>query len=147
VRSDAETPQDYLASLPDDRREAIAAVREAILAGLPAGYEEGIGFGMLSYHVPLSRYPDTYNGAPLSYVALASQKRYMSLYLMGIYSDEGNRSWFEAEAAKRGVTLDTGKSCVRFRRLEELPLDLVSAAVARLAVDDYIAAYEASRAA
>lgn len=146
MRSEAETPQEYLASLPEDRREPIAAVREAILSGLPEGYEEGIEFGMLSYHVPLARYPDTYNGAPLSYVALASQKRYMSLYLMGIYGDRGNRAWFEAEAAGRGLKLDVGKSCVRFKRLEDLPLDLVSAAVARLAVDDYIAIYEASRA-
>ena len=146
MRSDATTPQEYLASLPDDRREPIAAVREAILAGLPEGYEEGIEFGMLSYHVPLARYPDTYNGAPLSYAALASQKRYMSRYLMGIYGDQGNRAWFEAEAAGRGLKLDVGKSCVRFKRLEDLPLDLVSAAVARLAVDEYIAIYEASRA-
>ena len=146
MRSDATTPEEYLASLPEDRREQIAAVREAVLAGLPAGYEEGIEFGMLSYHVPLSRYPDTYNGAPLSYAALASQKRHMSLYLMGIYGDDGNRAWFEAEATACGVERDIGKSCVRFRRIEELPLDLVSAAVARLPVDEYIAVYEASRA-
>lgn len=139
------SPEEYLAALPEDRREQIAAVREAVLAGLPEGYEEGVEFGMLSYHVPLSRFPDTYNGAPLGYAALASQKRYMSLYLMGIYGNEGNRAWFEAEAAARGVVLDTGKSCVRFRRLEELPLDLVTAAIARQGVDEYVAAYEASR--
>lgn len=145
MRSDAETPQEYLASLPEDRREAIAAVREAVLAGLPPGYEEGIEFGMLSYHVPLSRYPETYNGAPLGYVALASQKRHMSLYLMGIYGDAGNRAWFEAEAGKRGAKLDVGKSCVRFKRVEDLPLDLVTAAVGRIGVDEYIAIYEQSR--
>jgi Domain of unknown function (DU1801) len=145
MRSEATTAEEYLASLPEDRREAIAAIREAILAGLPDGYEEGIEFGMLSWHVPLARYPDTYNGAPLSYVALASQKNYMSLYLMGIYGDKGNRSWFEAAAAKRGAKLDIGKSCVRFRRLGDLPLDLVTEAVGRIGVDEYIGIYEASR--
>lgn len=146
MRSDATTPAEYLESLPGERREAIAAVREAILAGLPPGYEEGVEFGMLSYHVPLEHFPDTYNGRPLSYVALAAQKRYMSLYLMGIYGDAGNRAWFEAVAAERGAKLDIGKSCVRFRRLEDLPLDLVTAAVGRFGVDEFIAVCERARA-
>jgi uncharacterized protein YdhG (YjbR/CyaY superfamily) len=146
VRSDAPTAREYLAELPVERRERVAAVRAAILAGLPEGYEEGIELGMLSYHVPLRRYPDTYNGAPLAYAGLASQKRHISLYLIGLYSDEGNRAWFEAAAAERGLKLDTGKSCVRFRRADELPLDLVSEAVARFGVDEYIAVHEAGRA-
>lgn len=146
MRSDATSAEEYLAALGDDRRVAVTTVREAILAGLPDGYVEGIEFGMLSWHVPLSRYPETYNGAPLSYVALASQKSYMSLYLMGIYAEEGNRAWFQKEAAERGAKLEMGKSCVRFRVLEDLPLDLVTTAVARIGVDDYIASYETGRA-
>lgn len=145
MRSDAATPEAYIASLPEGRREAIAAVREAVLAGLPSGFEEGIEFGMLSWHVPLARYPNTYNGHPLSYVSLASQKRYMSLYLMGIYGDEGNRAWFEAAVAERGAKLDIGKSCVRFRQLEDLPLDLVTDAVSRFDVEKYIEIYESGR--
>ena len=144
VRSDAATPEEYVASLPEERREAIAAVRDAVRAGIPDGFEEGVEFGMISWHVPLERYPKTYNGRPLSYVSLASQKRYMSLYLMGIYGDDGNRSWFEAAAAERGAKLDVGKACVRFRRLDDLPLDLVTQAVARIGVDEYLEAYEAS---
>ena len=142
---DIETIDDYLDALPEDRREAIEAVRKAIQAGIPDGYAEEIRWGMLSWEIPLETYPDTYNDQPLSYVSLASQKNYMSLYLMGIYSDEGNRAWFEKAAAERGAKLDVGKSCVRFKKLEDLPLDLVTEAVGRFTVDDYIKTYEKSR--
>jgi hypothetical protein len=138
----AETPGDYLAALPDDRRIALSAVRDVILASLPDGYAEAVRWGMISYEAPLETFPDTYNGKPLSYAALASQKRHMSLYLMGIYSDEGNREWFEQAAAERGARLDIGKSCVRFRKLEDLPLDLVGEAIARYPVDDFIRLHE-----
>jgi hypothetical protein len=143
----AETPGDYLAALPEDRRIALSAVRDVILANLPDGYAEAVRWGMISYEVPLETFPDTYNGQPLSYAALASQKRHMSLYLMGIYSDEGNREWFEQAAAERGARLDIGKSCVRFRKLEDLPLDLVGEAIARYPVDDFIRLHEKVRSA
>jgi hypothetical protein len=143
--SEAETPQEYLESLPEGRREAIAEVRQTILDNLPEGYEEAMQYGMLSYVIPLERYPETYNGQPLGYVSLASQKNYMSLYLMGIYGEVDGRNWFEAEAEKRGAKLDIGKACVRFRRLEDLPLDLVGEAVARIGVEDFIEKYERSR--
>ena len=145
MRIDAETPDAYLAALPEDRRAAISAVRETILGSLPEGYAEAVRWGMLSYEVPLERYPETYNGEPLSYAALASQKRHMSLYLMGIYGDEGNRAWFEEAAAERGAKLDIGKSCVRFRKLDDLPLDMVGEAIARFPVEDFIQKYEESR--
>jgi hypothetical protein len=145
LRVDAETPDAYLAALPDDRRDAISAVRDQILGSLPDGYVEEVRWGMLSYEVPLERYPDTYNGQPLSYAALASQKRHMSLYLMGIYGDESNRAWFEQTAAERGAKLDLGKSCVRFRNLDDLPLDLVGEAIARLPVDQFIQIHEEER--
>jgi Domain of unknown function (DU1801) len=145
ARSAAETVEDYLNELPPERRQAISAVRDVILENLPDGYEEGIGFGMLEYRVPLERYPETYNGKPLSYVALANQKNHMSLYLMGVYGDSGEESWFQREYRASGKKLDMGKSCVRFKRLEDLPLKLVGEAVARTGVDDYIAMYERSR--
>jgi hypothetical protein len=146
VQSKAETPEEYLGGLPDDRREAIAAVRETILENLPEGYEESMQYGMLSYVIPLERYPETYNGQPLGYVSLASQKNYMSLYLMGIYGEVDGRNWFEAEADRRGARLDIGRACVRFKRIEDLPLELVGEAVAKIGVEDFIEKYELSRA-
>ena len=145
MRSDAATVEEYLAGLPDDRREPIAAVRAAILEHLPPGYEEQMQYGMISYVVPLDRYPETYNGEPLAIASLASQKRYMSLYLMGVYGDEG-QDWLRRRWAESGKKLDMGKSCVRFRRLDDLPLDVVGEAIARTPVEDLVAAYERSRA-
>ena len=145
VQSKAETPEEYLDGLLEGRREAIAAVRQVILDNLPEGYEEAMQYGMLCYVIPLERYPETYNGRPLGYVSLASQKNYMSLYLMGIYGDVDGRNWFEAEADRRGARLDIGKACVRFRKIEDLPLDLVAEAVAKIGVDDFIESYEQSR--
>jgi hypothetical protein len=146
VRSDAATVEEYLAALPDDRRNAIAAVREVILENLPAGFEEGMQYGMIGYYVPLERYPETYNGEPRGVAALASQKRYMALYLMLVYGGESAASWFRERWEATGRKLDMGKSCVRFRRLEDVPLDVVGEAIARTSLDDFIAAYERSRA-
>jgi hypothetical protein len=145
LRVDADTPDAYLAALPDDRRAAISAVRERILANLPDGYVEEVRWGMLSYEVPFERYPDTYNGQPLSYASLASQKRYMSLYLMGIYGDQGNKAWFEQATQDLGAKLDIGRSCVRFKAIEDLPLELVGEAIARLPVDEFVRMYEEGR--
>jgi hypothetical protein len=146
LRIDANNPAEFLAALPDDRRETVSAVRDEILSRLPDGYVEEIRSGMISYEIPLDRHPDTYNGKPLAYAALASQKQHNSLYLMGVYCDPDTRTWFEAAAAERGVKLDMGKACVRFRRVEDLPLDLVGQAIARLPVDDYIRIHQESRA-
>lgn len=145
MKSDATTVDEYLAGLPEDRREAIEAVRRVVLENLPEGYEECISFGMISYVVPLSRYPDTYNGQPLALASLASQKRHMALYLNNVYSDPETREWFAAAYAASGKRLDMGKSCVRFRRLDHLPLDVVAQAIARTSVDDFLAFYEAAR--
>jgi hypothetical protein len=144
VRSNASTVDDYLAELPDDRREAISAVREVIRESLPAGFEEGMQYGMIGYYVPLERYPDTYNGEPLGVAGLANQKRHLALYLMGVYAEEDD-SWFRERWQSTGKKLDMGKSCVRFRRLDDLPLDVVGEAIARTSVDAFIAAYERSR--
>ena len=144
--SSAGTPEAYLAELSLERREAIAGVREVILENLPEGYEEGMQYGMIGYLVPLDRFPDTYNGQPLGVAALASQKNYMSLYLLGVYGDPGAREWFENRFAASGKKLSMGKSCVRFKRLEDLPLDVIGEAIAKIPPDALIRQHEAARA-
>ena len=126
MQSDAKTPEEYLSELEPVRREAISAVRDVILENLPDGYEEVMQYGMLSYVVPLSEFPDTYNGKPVMYMALGSQKQYMSLYLTTVYADSSLSDWFKERYLATGKKLDMGKSCVRFRKLEDLPLDLVA---------------------
>ncbi|HEV8054677.1 MAG TPA: DUF1801 domain-containing protein [Candidatus Limnocylindrales bacterium] len=122
-----------------------ARVREVIRANLPRGNEEGMQFGMISYHVPLERFPNTYNGQPLGLAALASQKNYMALYLNTVYGDPETERWFRERYASSGKKLDMGKSCLRFRKLEDLPLDLIGETIARAPVDEYIRRYEAAR--
>jgi hypothetical protein len=145
VKSDATSVEDYLASLPVERREAIGAVRDAVLGHLPTGFEEVMQYRMISYVVPLRRYPDTYNGQPLAVASLANQKNYMALYLMGVYGDDGARQWLRDRWTATGRKLDMGMSCVRFKRLDDLPLDLVGEAIARTSMEDFIARYERSR--
>jgi hypothetical protein len=145
MQSDADSVEAYLAELPEDRREIVAAVRSVVLEHLPPGFEEGMQYGMIGYYVPLERYPETYNGRPLGVAALASQKRHLSLYLMGIYGDDGESSWFRERGGETGKKLDMGKSCVRFKRLDDLALDVVGEAIARTSAEDFIAAYERSR--
>ena len=140
MRSDAPTVDAYLAELPAERREPIAAVRSVILEHLPDGFEEGMQYGMIGYYVPLERFPDTYNGEPLSVAALASQKRHMALYMMGVYGADDE--WFRERWEATGHKLNMGKSCVTFRRLDDVPLDVVGEAIARTSVDDLIAAHE-----
>jgi hypothetical protein len=147
VTSAATTVDEYLDSLPPEREAALAAVRAVILANLPPGYQEGMQYGMIGYYVPLERYPVTYNKQPLGYAALASQKNYMSLYLSCVYGSDALKQQFEAEYARAGKRLDMGKSCVRFKRLDDLPLDVIGRAIAAVPVDDYIAVYEQARAA
>ncbi|GLC24535.1 hypothetical protein rosag_10480 [Roseisolibacter agri] len=116
-----------------------------MLQHLPAGYRETMGFGMICYGIPLSEYPDTYNKQPLCYAALAAQKRHYALYLMNVYGDgEDERRLREAFAA-RGLKLDMGKSCLRFKRLDDLALDAVGATIASTPPATFIARYEASR--
>ena len=145
VQSRAKAVEEYLAELPADRRSAIAAVRKVILENIPEGYEETMQYGMIAYVVPLEKYPDTYNGQPLAIAALASQKNYMALYLMNIYGSKKKQRWFVQEYKASGKKLDMGKSCVRFRNLESLPLELVGKAVAGTSVSEFIKQYEKAR--
>ena len=145
AKSKAETVDGYLAELPEDWRAAISAVRQVVLENLPQGYEEMMQFGMIGYVIPLERYPGTYNGQALQYAALASQKNYMSLYLMNVYSDEAVERWFVDRYKDSGKRLDMGKACVRFKSLQDLPIDLVGEAIALTPFDRFIERYEMSR--
>lgn len=145
MQSKAATVEEYLAELTEDRREAIRAVRTVILKHLPKGYEEGMQYGMIGYYVPHDTYPPGYHcdpKQPLPYACLASQKNYMSLYFMGLYSDTEEMTWFHEAWAKTGKKLDMGKSCIRFKRVEDLPLEVIGQAIKRFPVKKYIEQYE-----
>ena len=145
MRSDATTVEEYLASLPPERRGALETVRAEILANLPDGYEEAMNWGMITYQVPLDRFPDTYNGEPLMYAGLASQKNHMAVYLIAVYADEETREEFVAAYRETGKRMDMGKSCVRFRRLEDLPLELIGKTIGEVEVDTFVTETEAAR--
>ena len=138
MRSNANTVKQYLSELPADRRAAIQTVRQVILDNLPDGYEEAMNWGMITYQVPLDTCPDTYNGQPLMYAALASQKHHIAVYLTGIYMDDAEKQKFEAAYHATGKRYDVGKSCVRFRKLEDLPLELIGESIARLDVKTFV---------
>lgn len=143
MQSNAQTVEEYIQSLPEDRRQIIKAVREVIRQNLQPGFTEDMQWGMICYSVPLETFPDTYNKQPLSYVALASQKNYISLYLTGVYGDDETR--FRKSYAAAGKKLDMGKSCLRFKRLEDLDVPTIAQAIARYDVPAFIAKYKAAR--
>lgn len=145
MKSDATTVKGYLESLPAERRAAIEKVREVILENLPKGYQESISLGMLAYSVPLSHLSDTYNGQPLWYAALASQKNYMAVYLMTVYGDKKMEQWFRARYKACGKKLDMGKSCIRFKTVDDLPLDLIGEVIAKVPLDEWVERYRQSR--
>jgi len=138
MKSDARTIQEYLAEMPEDRREAITRVRDTILKNLPAGYEEALNWGMITYQVPLEVYPDTYNKKPLMYAALANQKNHMAVYLTGIYMDQELNQDFEEKYRETGKRYDVGKSCVRFRKLDDLPLELIGESIGAISMEEFI---------
>jgi hypothetical protein len=145
VRSTAKTPDEYIASLPPDRRDAIVAMRDVIRRNLPDGFKEGMESGMIAWYVPLERFPDTYNGRPLGLAALASQKQYMSLYLNSVYGDPQLAEWFSDRYATSGKRLNMGKSCLRFRSVEDVPLDVIGETIAKVPLDQYVQHYRAVR--
>ena len=138
MRSELTTVEDYIQSLDKDRQAIIRFVRKHVLEHLPSGYEEVKNWGMITYQVPLEVYPDTYNKKPLMYAALASQKNHLSLYLSGIYMLENDRNSFEEAYRKTGKRYDVGKSCVRFRKLEDLPMDLIDKTIAAIPMHDFV---------
>ena len=145
VSSAARTVEAYLAELPSERREVIAAVRALVNANLPAGYVEGMNWGMISWEIPLSRYPVTYNKQPLIYAALAAQKNHYALYLMNADTDSQSEHGLREAYAAAGLKLDMGKCCLRFRALDALLQPAVAAAIASTPPETHIARYEASR--
>ena len=138
MKSEATTVDQYLSELPTDRRESISAVRKVILDHLPEGLEEAMNWGMITYQVPLEAYPDTYNGKPLMYAALASQKNNMAVYLTAIYMSDEKRETFEKRYKATGKRMDVGKSCVRFKKLDQLPLELIGEVIGSVSVNDFI---------
>ncbi len=140
------TVEEYIAALPEDRRSAIEKFRKTILSNLPEGIEEQISYGMISYVVPLSRYPQGYRakkGEPLPFLSLASQKNYIALHHMGLYGKPTLEEWFVKEYTDRVPTkLDMGKSCIRFKNPDHIPYDLIAELCQKMTVDDYIRQYE-----
>lgn len=145
--SKAKTVKEYLSALPEDRRAAIQAVRDVILKNLDKGFEEGMQYGMIGYFVPHSVYPPGYHcdpKQPLPFACLASQKNHMTVSLMCLYGSPQHESWFRKEWAKTGKKLDMGKACIRFKKLEDLPLDVIGKAVARVPLKEFIGYYESA---
>lgn len=150
MQSKARTVKDYLDSLPPDRRAALQAVRKVIRDNLDDGFQECMQYGMIGYCVPHKLYPAGYHcdpAQPLPFGGLASQKGHMSLYLMALYMNPDDEKWFRAAWARTGKKLDMGKSCIRFKKLEDLPLEVIGQAIARMKLKDYVARYEANLAA
>ena len=149
MQSQATSVAAYLKSLPEDRRQALEAVRKVVLAHLDKDFEEGMQYGMIGYYVPHRIYPAGYHcdpKQPLPYAALASQKAHMSIYLNCLYTSPEDTAWFQAAWKAAGKKLDAGKSCVRFKKLEDLALDVIGEAVGRVTAKQFVARYEASRA-
>lgn len=145
MQSKANSVEQYLNDLPEDRKESLSIVREAIVKNLPTGYVEVMNWGMITYEVPLETFPDTYNGKPLMYVALASQKNHMSVYLMGCYMSPDIRKKFENAYKQSGKKFDAGKSCIRFKKVEDLPLELIGKTIGLMSVEQFIKNYLSTR--
>ena len=146
MQSTAKTPAEYVDSLPDERKSVIENIRKTVLDNLPEGFEETMGYGMLGYVVPHSIYPSGYHcdpKTPLHFISVASQKNFIAFYHMGIYADETLLNWFVAEYPKHCKTkLDMGKSCIRFKKMNDIPLELLGQLVTKMSVQDWISLYE-----
>ena len=142
----ADTPDEYIAQLPDDRKAAVQKLRAAILDNLPDGFEETISYGMIGYVVPHSVYPGGYHvdpKLPLPFINLASQKNYIAVYHSGVYADEELLDWFVNEYPKHSKRkLDMGKSCIRFKKIDDIPYDLIGELAGKMSVEDWIGIYE-----
>jgi uncharacterized protein DUF1801 len=145
VSSKAATPEAYLAELPRERAHLVARVRDLVNANLPDGYVERMNWGMISWEVPRELYPDTYNGQPLVYAGLAAQKNHNALYLNGVYASDERTERLRRDYEAAGRKLDMGKSCIRFKKAEDLAEDVLAATIRSIPLDRFIADYEASR--
>ncbi|WP_108249596.1 DUF1801 domain-containing protein [Planctomonas deserti] len=146
--SDSAVPEDvraYLDGLPEERRAVIDPAFETVRAAMPEGYELAMAWGMPTWSVPLATFSGTYNGKPLAYVSLAAQKNYNSLYLMALYSDSAEEQEFARRWRESGRTLDMGKSCLRFRRIEDVDLGILADTIAAVPVERFLETYERIR--
>ena len=147
MQSTTKTPQEYIDSLPEERKPAMQKLRSVISENLPKGFVETMGYGMLCYVVPHSAYPNGYHcdpKLPLPFLSVASQKNFIAVYHMGIYSDKGILDWFTSEYPKHVKTkLDMGKSCIRFKKADQIPYDLLAELFQKMTVEDWISKYEA----
>lgn len=146
MRYEATSPEDYISQLPEDRIEPIKKIRQIILDNLPKGMEEQMSYGMLGFVIPHSVYPDGYHcdpKTPLPFMNLASQKNFIAVYHMGMYAKKEILDWFTTEYGKRcKYKLDMGKSCVRFKKMNDIPYDLIGELTAKMSTEEWIAVYE-----
>lgn len=142
----ANSPEEYIEKVPEDRQENFALLRKTILDNLPEGFEETMSYGMIGYVVPHSLYPDGYHcdpKLPLPFMSIASQKNFVAFYHMGIYADPELYNWFTSEYPKYSKRkLDMGKSCIRFKKVEEIPFKLIGELVSKMSSQDWINLYE-----
>jgi uncharacterized protein YdhG (YjbR/CyaY superfamily) len=145
MQSNAQNPDQYIAELPEDRKAAMSKIREVILKNIPEGFEEQMSYGMLGYVVPHTLYPAGYHCTPklpLPFLAIASQKNFISMYHMDLYAEGELLKWFLEEFAKTGYKLDMGKCCVRFKNMSKIPYDLIEELVSKVTVNQWIETYE-----
>jgi hypothetical protein len=148
MKKEYRDPEEYLVSLPEDRKVAMTKLRKTIKGNLPDGFSEVIQYGMITYSVPLSTYPAGYlddPNVPLPFISIASQKNHISLYHMGLYAREDLLKWFKEEHSKLGSKLDMGKSCVRFRRMDRIPFPLIGDLARKITPSEWIEVYESGR--
>jgi uncharacterized protein YdhG (YjbR/CyaY superfamily) len=148
MKIEAKNPQDYISKLPEERQESFAKLRQTILDNIPDGFEETMSYGMIGYVVPHSIYPDGYHCTPelpLPFMSIASQKNFVALYHMGIYANPELMEWFKAEYPKYEKTkLDMGKSCIRFKKVDRIPYQLIAELCQKMTVSDWVSLYEAN---
>ena len=148
MKSAANTPEEYINNLPDDRKQVMNTLRKTILDNLPKGFSETINYGMIGYVVPHSMYPNGYHcnpKLPLPFMSIASQKNFIAIYHMGLYANQKLLNWFLEEYSKHGNTkLDMGKSCLRFKKMDQIPFELIGELSKKITVKEWIATYEES---
>lgn len=146
MQSSAKTPDQYITELPEDRKEVMLKLRDVTLKNLPKGFEEQMSYGMLGYVVPHSIYPNGYHcntKDPLPFFAIASQKNSINIYHMMVYADKNLHDWFSAEYPKYCKSkLDMGKSCIRFKKMDDIPFDLIGELLSKVTVEQWISEYE-----
>jgi len=148
MQYEAATPNDYIDQLPEDRKGPVSTLRKTVLDNLPTGFEEGINYKMLGYYVPLSAYPEGYHcnpKLPVPFMNVASQKNFVALYHMGMYAKKELLDWFVAEYPKHSkYKLDMGKSCIRFKKVDDIPYELISELVRKMSLEEWLKIYESN---